>query len=154
MLNEQTLATLNALKLFGMARGLEERLNSARQAELSHADFVGLLVQDERSYRDNKRLKRLLRNAKLRQPAALEDIDYRHARDLSRQVMMELGSTQWIDAHRNVLITGFGAVCPRPQSDRCRRGSWWPGSPLPPGPAKVRSRAQRRRTAGSLPSAS
>ena len=106
MLNEQTIATLNSLKLFGMARGLEERLNSTRQAELSHADFVGLLVQDERSYRDNKRLKRLLRNAKLRQPAALEDIDYRHSRGLSKQVMLELGSTQWIDAHRNVLITG------------------------------------------------
>ena len=110
MLNEQTIATLNSLKLFGMARGLEERLNSTRQAELSHADFVGLLVQDERSYRDNKRLKRLLRNAKLRQPAALEDIDYRHSRGLSKQVMLELGSTQWIEAHRNVLITGPSGI--------------------------------------------
>ena len=56
MLNEQTVATLNALKLFGMAGAFEERLNSARQAELSHADFVGLLVEDEKTYRDNQRL--------------------------------------------------------------------------------------------------
>ena len=48
MLNEQTIATLNTLKLFGMARGFEERLNSPKHAELSHAEFVGLLVQDEK----------------------------------------------------------------------------------------------------------
>jgi len=106
MLNEQTIATLNALKLFGMARGFEQRLNSPKHAELSHAEFVGLLVQDEKTYRDNQRLKRLLRNARLRQPAALEDIDYRHPRGLSKQVMLELCNTQWIDARRNVLITG------------------------------------------------
>jgi len=106
MLNEQTIATLNALKLFGMARGFEERLGSAKHAELSHAEFVGLLVQDEKAYRDNRRLKRLLKNARLRQPAALEDIDYRHPRGLSKQVILELSSTQWLDAHRTVLITG------------------------------------------------
>jgi DNA replication protein DnaC len=110
MLNEQTIATLNAMKLFGMAGAFEERLNSSEQAELSHADFVGLLVQDEKTYRDNQRLRRLLRNAKLRQPAALEDIDYRHSRGLSKQVMMELGSTRWIDAHRHVLITGPSGI--------------------------------------------
>jgi len=106
MLNEQTIATLNSLKLFGMARGFEERLNSPDHAELSHAEFIGLLVQDEKTYRDNRRLKRLLKKARLRQAACLEDIDYRHPRGLSKQVVLELSSTRWLDAHRNVLITG------------------------------------------------
>ena len=90
MLNEQTIAKLNALKLFGMARAFEERLSSAKQAELSHADFVGLLVQDEKTHRDNLRLRRLLRKAKLRQEASLEDIDYGAARGLSHQVILVL----------------------------------------------------------------
>ena len=106
MLNEQTIATLNALKLFGIARGFEERLNSPSHADLSHAEFIGLLVQDEKTYRDNQRLKRLLKNAKLRQQAALEDIDYRYPRGLSKQMMLGLSDTGWMDAHRNVLITG------------------------------------------------
>jgi len=106
MLNQQTIATLNALKLFGMAGAFEERLNSARQAELSHGDFVGLLVQDEKMYRDNLRLRRLLKNAKLRQEAALEDIDYKASRGLSQQVIMELANPQWISAHRNVILSG------------------------------------------------
>lgn len=106
MLNEQTISTMNGLKLFGMARGFTERLASAKQAELSHAAFVGLLIQDEKLQRDNARLKRLLANAKLRQQAAMEDIDYKHPRALSKQVMMELAGTQWIEAGRNVLLTG------------------------------------------------
>jgi len=106
MLNERTIATLNVLKLFGMARGFQERLNNPNHAELSHAEFVGLLAQDEKTYRDNRRLKRLLKNTWLRQAACLEDIDYRHPRGLSKQVMLELSSTRWLDAHRNVLITG------------------------------------------------
>jgi DNA replication protein DnaC len=106
MLNEQTIAILNTLKLFGMARGLGERLVAPNHGDLSHADFVGLLVQDEKTYRDNQRLARLLKNAKLRQPAALEDIDFGHPRGLSKQVILELANAQWIANHRNVLVTG------------------------------------------------
>lgn len=49
MLSEQTLSTLNALKLFGMARGFSERLSHPKTADLSHEEFLGLLVQDERT---------------------------------------------------------------------------------------------------------
>jgi len=110
MLNKQTIVTLNALKLFGMSRGFEERVNNPQHAELSHAEFVGLLVQDEKTHRDNQRLKRLLKNARLRQQACLEDIDYRHPRGLSRQVIQELSTTRWIEAYRTVLITGPSGI--------------------------------------------
>ena len=110
MLNEQTIAVLNSLKLFGMARGLSVRLTDPNHGNLSHADFVGLLVQDEKTYRDNQRLVRLLKNAKLRQPAALEDIDFAHVRGLSKQVMLELANPLWIAGHRNVLITGPAGI--------------------------------------------
>ena len=56
MLNQQTMSILHSLKLFGMAKGLEERSANTQHAELSHAEFVGLLVQDEKIYRDNLRL--------------------------------------------------------------------------------------------------
>ena len=110
MLNQQTLSILHSLKLFGMARGLEERLANAQQAELSHAEFMGLLVQDEKTYRDNLRLRRLFKKAKLRQEAALEDLDYRASRGLSQQVILELANPQWVAAHRNVLISGPAGI--------------------------------------------
>lgn len=106
MLNQQTMSILHSLKLFGMARSLEERLTDPKQAALSHAEFVGLLVQDEKVHRDNLRLRRLLKKAKLRQEAALEDVDYQVSRGLSQQVMLELANPQWVTAHRNVLVSG------------------------------------------------
>jgi DNA replication protein DnaC len=106
VLNQQTMSILHSLKLFGMARSLAERLADPQQAALSHDDFVGLLVQDEKLYRDNLRLRRLLKKAKLRQEAALEDIDYGVSRGLSQQVVLELANPQWITAHHNVLISG------------------------------------------------
>jgi DNA replication protein DnaC len=106
MLSHQTLSTLHALKLFGMAHSLPDRLASPPHADLSHAEFVGLLVQDEQSYRDNQRLKRLLRNARLKQTATLEDLDYAHPRGLAKQVILELSTAQWITAPRHVLLTG------------------------------------------------
>ena len=100
MLNQQTLSILHSLKLFGLAKSFEERLSDPKQAELSHAEFVGLLIQDERTYRDNLRLRRLLRKAKLRQEASLEDIDYGASRGLSQQVILELANPGWVAAHR------------------------------------------------------
>jgi len=106
MFNQQTMSILHSLKLFGLAKGFEERLADPKQASLSHADFVGLLVQDEKTCRDNQRLRRLLKKAKLRQEAALEDIDYGASRGLSQQVILELANPQWVAAHCNVLISG------------------------------------------------
>jgi DNA replication protein DnaC len=107
MLNETTISTLNALKIFGMAKSFAERITGPQHAELDHAEFVGLLVQDEKTHRENSRLRRLLKNAKLRFPSAcVEDIDYRHARELPKALVRELSTTVWIDAHRNVIFTG------------------------------------------------
>jgi DNA replication protein DnaC len=106
MLSEQTLSTLNALKLFGMAHGFSERLSHPHTAELSHEEFFGLLVQEEKTYRENLRLKRLLKNAKLKQPASIEDIDTRHPRGFDKQILLELSPAQWLLHHTNVLLTG------------------------------------------------
>src|SRR6266550_87809 len=105
MLNEQTLGTLNALKLFGMAKSFNDKLAHPQAADLSHQEFFGLIVQDEKTYRENLRLKRLLSNAKLKQQAALEDIDYKHPRGLNKQAIWQLSSQDWIAHHRNVLLT-------------------------------------------------
>ena len=106
MLNQQTMNILYSLKLYGMAESLEKRLADPKQVSLSHDEFVGLLVQDERIHRDNLRLRRLLKKAKLRQEASLEDIDYSASRGLSRQALLELSNPSWVEAHRNILIAG------------------------------------------------
>jgi DNA replication protein DnaC len=107
MLTEMTVHTMNGMKLFGMAGSFQQRLADPKQAELDHAEFVGLLVEDEKTYREDRRLKRLLKNAKLRFPSAcVEDIDYSPPRSLPKPTMRELSTTRWIEAGRNVLLTG------------------------------------------------
>lgn len=111
MLHEQTISTMNALKLFGMAKGFGDRMGDPKHADLSHAEFVGMLVDDERTYRENRRLKSLLKNARLRvSDAALEDIDYRHPRGLEKAQVRELATPRWIEARRNVLIVGATGI--------------------------------------------
>ena len=100
MLNQQTMSILHSLKLHGLAESFEKRLADPKQASLSHAEFVGLLVQDEKTHRDNLRLRRLLKKARLRQEAALEDIDYGASRGLSRQVILALTNPGWVAAQR------------------------------------------------------
>lgn len=106
MLHNQTIDILNQLKLFGMAASLQERLASSIHHGLSNADFVGLLVQDEYAYRQNKRLQRLLLNAKFKLQASIEDIDFLHQRGLAKQRILDLAQPHWIDASRNVIISG------------------------------------------------
>ena len=106
MLNEQTVSILNQLKLFGMAESFSNKLSRTDLADLSHAEFVGLLVEDEKTYRENKRLTRLLKNAHLKEPACLEDVDYRHPRGLQKQMITELSKGDWLTHHQNILITG------------------------------------------------
>ena len=106
MLNEQTIALLNRFKLHGMAKGFEERLSRAEHGGLSHAEFVGLLVDDERIHRQNARLEKLLKKAKLKQNASLEDVDYRHPRGLVKQTIVELSKGEWLTRHENILMTG------------------------------------------------
>lgn len=106
MLNEQTLTKMNELKLFGMAKGFTERINQTKQTELSHSEFVGLLIDDEKVHRENKRMTRLISRAKLRQQACLEEVDCTYPRGLSKQIIVELNRNQWLTSGQNILITG------------------------------------------------
>lgn len=105
MLTHPTLDKLHALKLLGMVRALEEQLHSPEIHSLTFEERLGLLVDREMTAQENRRLHRRLKNAKLRQTATLEDIDFRHPRELDKSVVMSLADCRWVKSH-NVLITG------------------------------------------------
>ncbi|KUG04412.1 mobile element protein [hydrocarbon metagenome] len=67
---------------------------------------MGLLVDSEYTFRQNRRLNRLLHQAKLRLPASIEDIDYQHRKGLDRALTRSLSTCQWIESKLNVLVTG------------------------------------------------
>jgi DNA replication protein DnaC len=107
MLAEHTLDQLRTLRLDGMLRALEEQSTSTAAAELSFEDRLTLLVQREVAWRDNRRVARLLKAAKLKVSAAcVEDIDWRTSRGLDRALITSLAGGDWIRHGRNLLITG------------------------------------------------
>ena len=106
MLTSPTLDKLFALNLAGMARALAEQRESPAYAELPFEDRLGLLVDREATERENRRLERYLRAAKLRVAASVEDVDFRAPRGLDRSVLLELAASRWVAAHQQVLITG------------------------------------------------
>lgn len=106
MLNQQTLDKLHTLRLTGMADALELHLQQPQAEELAFEERLALLVDHEVLYRENRRLTRLLREAKLRDNACVEDIDYRHRRGLKRAEMATLATCEWIRRQHNLCLTG------------------------------------------------
>jgi len=110
MLKHATLDQLQELKLHGMARAFEEQLQMPDLQELSFEERLGLLVEREATERTSRQLTARLRRAKLREQAAIEDIDWRARRGLDKRQVLALASCKWIVEHLNVLITGKAGV--------------------------------------------
>jgi DNA replication protein DnaC len=106
MLTHPTIEKLQALHLHAMATAFDEQRRSTQYAELNFEDRVGLLVETEWTAREQRKLTQRLRNAKLRYPASLEDVDFTTPRGLQRDVILALGTGAWIRDHQNLLITG------------------------------------------------
>jgi DNA replication protein DnaC len=103
---QSTIDQLRHLKLPGMVAGLEHQLSQVAYAELSFEQRLGHLVDTESSHRGSQRLKRLLKNAKLKVSAEPEAIDYHPGRGLDRAFVGDLLTSQWIVQQQNLLITG------------------------------------------------
>ena len=107
MLIEQTLEKMNAMKLYALAEAFTEQLRCDQYASLSFEERTGLLIDAEWSAREQRRLTRLLRAAKLRYAnASIENIDFAAPRKLNRQLVLSLGSCTWIGERHNLLILG------------------------------------------------
>jgi DNA replication protein DnaC len=89
-----------------MATALSEQMTQTSAQSLPFEDRLGLLVEREITYRENRRLTRLLQLAQLKQRAAFEDLDFRARRGLDRAQLASLSSCDWICQHQNLLIHG------------------------------------------------
>jgi DNA replication protein DnaC len=90
-----------------MARALEDIVNAGRDDDLSFEDRLTLMVDHEEAVRSSRAMTRRLQVAKLRNPeAAVEDVDFRRKRGLSRSSFLALARCEWIRSGYNLLLTG------------------------------------------------
>jgi len=103
----QTLHRLRELKLGGMAGALEQQLQQVDTFEaLPFVERLSLLLEQEHSLRENRKQLRLIRQARFRVSATVQEIDYQHKRNLKREVVARLAQGEWIERKQNLLITG------------------------------------------------
>ena len=106
MLNHPTLDKLRTLKLYGMIDGLQDQTQHPAIDSMNFEERLGLLVDREITSRFDRRLKNRLQQAKLKQNACLEDVNYQVNRGLDKVLLQSLQDCRWIKNHLNILITG------------------------------------------------
>lgn len=108
MLYTQTLEKLRALRLEGMAHALEEQRQQKDIVQLDFEERLALLVERQVLWKENRGLAVRLKNAQFKiSNATLEDLDYRPSRGLKRAQIEQLRASNWVQEHRNCLITGL-----------------------------------------------
>jgi DNA replication protein DnaC len=111
MLTQPTLDKLMAMRLRGMAEAFREQLEAADSQQLSFEERLGLLIDRQWNWRENRALERRLRNGRLQGPACVEDIDYRTSRGLDRQVVRSLiAESVWVREHQNLFLIGSTGI--------------------------------------------
>ncbi len=110
MTREQTFDKLYRMKLHGMAQALEEQLKQPDTASLSFEERLAMLVDAQWLWRENRSLATRLRGAKLKQQASIEDINFRHPRQLDRGLIRSLSSCDWVRERHNIALTGPSGI--------------------------------------------
>jgi len=107
MLNEHTINQLRSLRLDGMVRAIEDQASNAGAAALGFEERLTLLVQREVDWRDDRRVARLLKAARLKvSTACVEDINWRASRALDKSLVTALAGGHWLRHGQSLLITG------------------------------------------------
>ncbi|MBE0418477.1 MAG: ATP-binding protein [Coriobacteriia bacterium] len=106
MNTDSTIDKLYDLKLGVMAQAFSAELSRTEDASLSFADRFGLIVDSQWTAREESRLARRLKKANLKMFASVEDIDFRAARGLDREVVLDLAGLGFVAGAGNVIVTG------------------------------------------------
>ena len=106
MLNHNTIEGLRSLRLPAMASGLLTQREQPDYSSLSFEERLGLLVDAELLQRQNRRLERVFKAAKLAAGASSEDVDYSSARGLDKTMFVSLVNSDWVEHHHNVIVLG------------------------------------------------
>jgi DNA replication protein DnaC len=107
MLREPTLEKLHAMRLRVLADTWLEQDKSPDTLAMMFDERLALLIDAEMLARENARLTKNLRDAKLRiAEACIEGIDFPRERQVDKAVVRQLATCRWIAEHQTVIVTG------------------------------------------------
>jgi DNA replication protein DnaC len=105
-----TLQKLEEMRLKGFSRVYRDILDTGKAKDFTADELIDHLVQAEWDDRYNRRLERLIKQAKFRYYASLEQMDYSPKREIDKGLILRLSSCDWIAKSQNIIITGLTGV--------------------------------------------
>jgi len=105
-MNPQLTSTLKRLRLSGLLSTLDVRLQEAAGNQLSHAEFLELIINDEVAIRDDRAIARRVKAARFRDQKSIEDFDFSFNPSIKRKDIMELATCRFVRERRDILFTG------------------------------------------------
>lgn len=106
-MNDAVVRMARQLRLGGLLETLEVRLQEARGNNLSHDEFLELILQDEVNIRQQRLIGRRTKTAAFRDPKTLEDFDFSFNPAIKRKQIFDLASCRFIREQRDVLFIGL-----------------------------------------------
>ena len=105
-MNPQLKSALKRLRLSGLLSTLEVRLQEAAGNQLSCAEFLELIINDEIAIREDRAIARRVNASKFRELRSIEDFDFSFNQSIMRRQIMELATCRFIREQRDILFTG------------------------------------------------
>jgi hypothetical protein len=105
-MNDRLQSTLRQLRLSGLAETLDVRLQEAAGHQLSHAEFLKLILQDELLVRNQRLIDRRVKAAQFRELKALDDFDWAFNPSIPRKQVFDLATCRFVRETREVLFLG------------------------------------------------
>ena len=99
-LRQPNIERMLQLGLNGMAEAMDDLQELADSGELGFDDRLAMLLERELAHRNQRSYRAHLRRAQLRVQADLQDVNCREGRGISRTLLTQLGTGDWIrNAH-------------------------------------------------------
>lgn len=106
MMNDRLQTALRQLRLSGLSETLEVRLQEAAGHQLSHVEFLELILQDELLVRDQRLIERRVKGAQFRELKPLDEFDWSYNPSLPKKQVFDLATCRFVREHRDVLLLG------------------------------------------------
>jgi len=105
-MNDSLPSAARKLLLTGLLASLEVRLQEAQTHQLTHAQFLELLLQDELNVRQQRQIERRTKAAQFRELRTLEDFDWSFNPSIGRALVYQLATAQFVRQRRDLLLLG------------------------------------------------
>lgn len=106
MNNQATVEKMQEMKLAGMVRAFKSTMETGMKKNFTADELIGHLVDTEWDDRYNRKMQRLIKGAKFRYQATIEQLDFQISRNLDKNIILRLSDCGWIEKKQDIVISG------------------------------------------------